>query len=114
MTPEEKITVKNEIEKRLKAAEDSIESLESQTAPVPPSVAIGRLTRMDAIQQKNMAITNLKTAKKLIINLKLALSRLDDSDFGICSVCKEDIPIKRIIAVPEIQVCIKCASRDRI
>ncbi len=111
MTPEEKETVKAEIEKRIKSAEDSIETLREQTAPVPPSVAIGRLTRMDAIQQKSMAEANLNSAKKLILNLKLALEKLDDPNFGICVTCKNQIPLERVLAVPETKLCINCVPR---
>jgi DnaK suppressor protein len=110
MTPEEKKTVKTEIEKRICEAEENITTLRSQTAPVPPSVAIGRLTRMDAIQQKSMAESNLKSAEKLIFNLKLALSKLDEPGFGECAICNGSIPVERILAIPETRVCVKCAS----
>ena len=113
MTPEEKIKIKNEIESRIKESEKSIEKLKEQTAPVPPSVAIGRLTRMDAIQQKNMAEANLKSTEKLLSNLKKALGNLENTDFGICNVCKNNIPLGRILIVPETKVCVQCASVKR-
>ncbi len=111
MTSEEKKAIRTEIEKRIKGAEESIESLQEQTAPVPPSVAIGRLTRMDAIQQKSMAEANLKSAKKLISNLKIALDKLDDQDFGVCVTCKKQIPLERILAIPEAKLCVQCVPR---
>lgn len=113
MIPEKKDDIRKEIEKRIKEAEESIETLRSQTAPVPPSVAIGRLTRMDAIQQKSMAESNLKSAEKLIFNLKLALSKLNEPEFGVCVICSSSIPVERILAIPETRVCVKCASTKR-
>ncbi len=112
MTPEEKTAIGKEIEKRIKEAEESIETLREQTAPVPPSVAIGRLTRMDAIQQKSMAEANLKSAEKLIINLKRALDKLDDQDFGVCITCRKQIPLERVLAIPETKLCINCVPRS--
>jgi len=113
MTPEEKINIRMDIQKRINEAEGSLDTLREQTKPVPPSVAIGRLTRMDAIQQKHMAEANLKSAEVLIKNLKQALEKLDDPEFGICSICGKDIPMGRILAVPEAKICIQCASGSR-
>ncbi len=113
MTPEEKNNIRVEIEKRIHEAEQSLDTLREQTKPVPPSVAIGRLTRMDAIQQKNMAETNLKSAEALIQKLEKALKNLENSDFGVCAACGNDIPMGRILAVPEAKICIQCASGPR-
>jgi len=113
MTPEDKTNIRIDIENRIEEAEGSLETLREQTKPVPPSVAIGRLTRMDAIQQKHMAEANLKSAEVLIKNLKQTLKKLDDPEFGICSVCGKDIPMGRILAVPEAKVCVQCASGSK-
>ncbi len=110
MKPEEINNIKKEIEKRIEEAQASIENLREQTKPVPPSVALGRLTRMDAIQQKHMAETNLKTTETLISNLQKALSRINDDDFAVFKMCGKDIPIQRILAVPDAKVCIPCVS----
>ena len=113
MTPEEKKDIKAEIEKRIKEAEKTAETLKKQTEPVPPSVAIGRLTRMDAIQQKNMAESNLKANQVLISNLKKALDKLDEPDFGVCVICKQNIPMERMFIIPEAKVCVPCASKKK-
>lgn len=113
MTGEEKKAVREEIEQRIADAQKSIQTLREQTKPVPPSVAIGRLTRMDAIQQKSMAEANLRSTENDIKNLKKALLRLDEDNFGVCVVCSGEIPPGRILAVPEAKVCVKCASAKR-
>jgi len=113
VTPEEKTAIKAEVEKRIEETRNSIETLREQTAPVPPSVAIGRLTRMDAIQQKSMAESNLKTAEATISNLKKVLARIEEPDFGVCAVCGNDMPIQRILAVPDAKICVPCASKKR-
>jgi DnaK suppressor protein len=113
LTPEEKEEIRKEIEERIESAEKSLEQLKEQTAPVPPSVAIGRLTRMDAIQQKSVAEANLKTTEKQISDLKKTLKNIDDPDFGICASCGKTIPPGRILIVPESRVCVQCASGKR-
>ncbi|MCP4133744.1 MAG: TraR/DksA family transcriptional regulator, partial [bacterium] len=87
--------------------------LREQTAPIPPSVALGRLTRMDQIQQKSMAEANVKTNENLVKNLNKALANLDNDDFGVCAICKKEIPLGRILIVPETKVCVQCASGKR-
>jgi DnaK suppressor protein len=113
MTPEDKERIRSEIEKRIAETQNSIATLREQTAPVPPSVAIGRLTRMDAIQQKNMAESNLKSAEKLIYSLQVALNKIAEPDFGICTVCKNPIPVERILAVPETKICVRCTPNRK-
>ena len=66
-------------------------------------------TRMDAIQQKSMAASNLRTAEQALINLEEALSKLDQSDFGLCVRCSKRIPLERILIVPESKCCVQCA-----
>ncbi len=113
MISEDKEAIKLEIKNRIDEAESSLATLREQTAPVPPSVAIGRLTRMDAIQQKNMAEANLKSTEALIKKLNQALALVNEADFGICGICKGKILLGRILAVPESKVCVQCASKKR-
>jgi DnaK suppressor protein len=113
MTPDEKQNLRTEIESRMADTEASVETLREQTKPVPPSCSLGRLTRMDAIQQKQMAEANLKQAESNLSKLKRALERLDEDDFGICASCGGEIPAGRIMAVPEARVCVPCASGPR-
>jgi len=106
---EEKGKIKKEIEKRIAETQKSIKSLQKQVKPVAPDRAIGRLTRMDAIQQKSMSESNLRTAEQALHNLEDALSKLDQPNFGLCIRCKKEIPLERILIVPESKCCVNCA-----
>lgn len=110
MTPEEKKEIRSEIEKNMEQARQTIESLRDQVKPVPPDDAIGRITRMDAIQQKNMSEASMRTAEETLYKLEQALGRLDEPDFGICGKCGKAIPLGRILIVPETRLCVPCAS----
>jgi len=46
--------------------------------------------------------------KSLLSKLDLALKKIDDSTFGICEICEEQIGKKRLEARPETTLCIKC------
>jgi DnaK suppressor protein len=43
-----------------------------------------------------------------LTKLNLALKKLDDGTFGICTECEEPINKKRLEARPETQLCIRC------
>src|SRR4051812_36638730 len=46
--------------------------------------------------------------KSLLSKLDLALKKIEDSTFGICEICEEQIGKKRLEARPETTLCIKC------
>jgi len=110
MSPEEKEQIKLEIEKKIKITLQNIESLKDQVKPVAPDEAIGRITRMDAIQQKSVCEAALRTAEESLVKLKKALSKLDNPNFAICIKCKGTIPLGRVLAIPETTLCVKCAN----
>ena len=110
MDPAERKRIKKEIEARITETKKSIASLEEQIKPVEPDKAIGRLTRMDAIQQKSMSEASLRTQEEALYNLEEALGKLDDPDFGQCVKCRKIIPLERVLIVPESKFCVNCAG----
>ena len=106
---EEKRSVRKEIEERIDQTQKSIERLREQSRPVAPDSAIGRITRMDAIQQKSMAEANLRSAEETLMLLEEALTKFEDPSFGVCVKCHKAIPVGRILAVPEARCCVACA-----
>jgi DnaK suppressor protein len=46
--------------------------------------------------------------KTHLAKLDLALKKIDDGSFGICTECEEPIAKKRLEARPETQLCIRC------
>jgi len=108
---DDKVTIREEVKKKIQETEKLLLSLKKQAKPVAPDRAIGRLTRMDAIQQKNMSEANLQSAKEKLRLLQETLVKLDAADFGICYRCKKNIPVERIMAIPETRLCVACASK---
>lgn len=43
--------------------------------------------------------------------LQAALDRLRDGEYGTCTECGEPIAPARILALPEVQTCIRCQDR---
>lgn len=102
--------IKQAIYVQIAKTEQSIKDLESQNKPIAPDVSLGRLTRMDAINNKSVIEASLKQSKLNLNSLNNALTKIDSDDFGICLGCGEQIPIGRILIRPQSVYCVKCAS----
>ncbi|MEM1283790.1 MAG: TraR/DksA C4-type zinc finger protein [Pseudomonadota bacterium] len=76
--------------------------------------SVGRLSRMDAMAQQNMAEAQERARQAEIVRIDAALRRLDDGDYGYCAECDEPIAVKRLDADPTAALCISCqSSRER-
>jgi len=87
--------------------------LEEATQPIAPSVALGRLTRMEVIGEKGVNEARHIKVKQRLERLGNALKRMDDGSYGVCIRCGEDIPFARLSAVPESLVCVPCAEKKK-
>lgn len=98
------------IREKLAGTEADIASFKEITAPVAPDNAIGRLTRMEAINSKSINEAALRKAKARRSGLERALVKIDDPDFGLCRECEEPIPYARLMVLPEADLCVSCAE----
>ncbi len=65
----------------------------------------------DRLQQqlnREVAIRNLDRESKMLKEVQRALARVERGTFGMCLRCEEDIPEKRLKAVPWAAYCVKC------
>jgi DnaK suppressor protein len=109
MTAQQRKEIKKIIQEQIAKTEDAVIQYEDMSQPVAPENSIGRVSRMDAINNKSVAESALRQAKRKLKKLQLALSKIDDPKFGICARCTKDIPPKRLILMPESQHCVNCA-----
>ena len=72
--------------------------------------AIGRLSRMDAMQHQAMAQATGARRNQQISRIHAALARIDDGSFGVCTDCGEDIPPKRLALDPATALCVSCRA----
>ena len=80
------------------------------TKPIEPDCAIGRVSRMDAINNKSVTEAALRQAQEKLKNLQRVLSQAGSSDFGVCLKCRNKIPVARILIRPESLYCVHCAK----
>ncbi len=105
----DKQNLKTKIEDEIKKVSLDIGELEEQTQPISPENSLGRISRMDAINNKSVVEASLRQARSKFQNLQEALAKIDDKDFGICIRCNQPIPEGRIMLMPHVKKCVKCA-----
>lgn len=72
--------------------------------------SVGRLSRMDAMQQQAMAAAQQTRRNGMILALEAAIRRLEAEEFGWCGDCGEFIGLPRLELVPTVMRCRDCAG----
>ncbi len=98
---------------RLNKLEQEIVQAKASSATVElDQSSQGRLSRMDAIQQQEMALSHLNRLHTEQRKLQAAIARFHDGSYGICCRCGEDIDPQRIKADPAAPFCSDCVTQD--
>lgn len=106
----QKKELKAKIEDRLGQLKADIKAYKALVKPIAPDNAIGRLTRMEAINSKSINEAALAKARETLVRLERTLAKIDGPDFGLCRECDEPIPPARLMILPETDLCVQCAA----
>lgn len=98
------------LESRKSELMELTESSKSTTRPVALDQSIGRVTRIDAIQEQQMALASERRRFQELRRIEAALGRIDSGDYGYCVVCEEEISLKRLELDPAYPTCMQCAG----
>lgn len=71
--------------------------------------SVGRLSRMDALQQQEMAQAEARRRTSDLAKIEVALNRVAEGEYGWCAKCGEPIAFKRLEIDPAAALCISCA-----
>ena len=72
--------------------------------------SVGRLSRMDAMQNQQMALEASRRREMHAEKIEGGLRRIEAGTYGICFYCEEQIDIKRLDADPTYTRCLQCAD----
>ena len=98
------------LEVRLSAIQHERDAQRKEGAPVElDQTKVGRLSRMDAMQQQAMAQAATRRTEVELQRIRTALSRLRTGDYGYCLNCEEEIAEGRLRVDPATLICIDCA-----
>jgi len=102
--------LEKKIFKEIQQTEAKIKQYSQLCKPIAPENSIGRVSRMDAINNKSVVEAVLRAAIEKMQKLKTIQSQINDSDFGICNKCNEKIPFQRLMIQPQSKLCVLCAQ----
>ncbi len=71
--------------------------------------SVGRLSRMDAMQQQEMAQAEARRRTSDLARIDIALNRMVEGEYGWCAECGESIAFRRLEIDPAAVLCIGCA-----
>lgn len=110
MTEKERKEIEELVVKAIVTTKQTIEEYKEETKPIAPDCAIGRVSRMDAINNKSVVEAALRVQENKLRGLLYVQTTINEDDFGHCARCKNSIPIQRILLVPHNKFCVRCAS----
>lgn len=85
-------------------------SAESRAPVTLQQDSVGRLSRIDAMQQQEMARATQQRRVSEQSRIRSALARLDEGEWGWCLKCGEQIADARLRHDPSVTQCVGCAS----
>ncbi len=98
------------LDREISKTRDKIEAYKLSSGPIAPDDAIGRVSRMDAINNRAIVQAAQRTAEEKLTKLIYMKDNIDDPSFGDCVQCGNKIPLGRLILKPESPYCVRCAG----
>ena len=110
MDADKKNKIRTKLADEIKETATKVSKYLELSQPISPENAIGRISRMDAINNKSVLEAALREAQSKLIQLKKIIKKIESSDFGLCKICKKHIPFGRLLIRPESELCVNCAK----
>ena len=110
MYKQEKQVIKEKIENDIVQLTTQISTPKEKVKPISPDCGLGRLTRLEAMEEQDVNNKVLDESRLRLIRLNNALQRINKPMFGICIECEESIGLGRMSVRPESVRCVNCAN----
>ncbi len=102
---------RDRLHQRLQALDrDDALNADSRKTVTLDQQSVGRLSRMDAMQQQAMAHATKARRDAERTRIAHALSLIDAGDYGYCIGCGDEIPPERLELAPLAVRCIRCSG----
>lgn len=113
LKPKQITTLRSVLEQLLADLLKQVElALPATSTVVLDQSKVGRLSRMDAMQQQHMADSTLQHTRQRLKLVQKALKKISDEEYGYCELCDENIAYARLQVNPEAQLCLKCQGQQ--
>lgn len=102
--------IKALLEREIEKTKATIATYKESSGPIAPDDAIGRVSRMDAINNRSIVQAAQRAAEDKLRKLEHMQDQIDNPEFGQCARCGIKIPVGRLILKPESPYCVRCAG----
>jgi len=109
MNPNDLERYQKKLEELISDIESYLKKSEDSAAAVEPDKGLGRLSRMEAMQDQQMVLELRRRKKRQLLEVGNAISRIEQNSYGYCIFCTKLISRERLDAFPEVQTCVNCA-----
>lgn len=113
MTPDRLAHFRAKLEALAAELEADLAGTDAADESITPDKAIGRLTRMEALQAQAMGQAGRRRQEQRLERVRRALERVEGGTYGTCVRCGDEIPEGRLEVRPESGTCVRCAARAR-
>lgn len=110
ITEDERVRLRSALDALRDELSEQLDGLAAGVKPVDLDEPIGRLSRMDAMQQQKMAEASRRAARQRYDRVLAAIAAWERDEYGDCLSCEEPIGYKRLSARPETALCLSCQS----
>jgi len=106
-------TMKEQATRRLKSELAAVATQLQAKAQVPMTGAVSGdfLDVAQGVEHQELARLGVSRLAQRARQLQIALSRVSDDQYGVCSECGGAIPAKRLLAVSDATTCVTCQER---
>ena len=108
LTTEQVVALRQRLEALRVELRDMLQATREGAKPVDLDEPIGRLTRIDAIQQQHLSSASRRDHDLRLRLVEQALGDIDRRRYGICRRCDDPIGFFRLQARPESPYCLDC------
>lgn len=110
LSPSQIGEIREELLRALSRLERSMKISDQAARPVQlEQDTVGRLSRIDAIQNQGLAQSLQAREQVQLANILDALRRIEEGCYGACAACSQGIPFERLLVFPETRTCATCA-----
>ena len=109
MTPERLNHFRERLQLLEREIQSDLDASKEASGVVELDTSIGRLSRMDAMQNQQMALELRRRQEQQLQRIANALKRMDKNRYGLCGRCKQPIAEERLEISPDVVMCVRCA-----
>jgi len=100
---------RRQLQESLEEIEQYLVKTEESAEAVSPDKGLGRLSRMEAMQDQQLILAARRRKKMQKVEVLSALQRIENGIFGTCIFCGKPIAVERLEVAPEATTCVNCS-----